>query len=289
MWDPSQFDVTRATLYLSLMKKTTTQQNLKKPQKKFKCPQCGRSFQNAQGLSGHLRYLHPKPERPATIPQPAAKQKTKVGAAALVPSTAAHEHLQAAFAVLSQRGPEIEAEIARLEALKAQKEIIQRELEAVKAALKVFGISSTDEKVETERGKEPTLLDTREAAVANADASPGEHPGILEAATILESTADPRNSQLPAQRANTSQNGQSLRRDAGKAPEFTGNKTEFVRAVVESRGSAGAAPKDIDQVFVQRRIEKSKNAIYNALDSLVRQKKLRKKEGQYFSLESANA
>jgi len=170
--------------------------------------------------------------------------------------------------------------------LKAEKEIIQRELEAVKAALKVFGVreSSADERVETERAKGSTLLDTREEG-----ASPGEQPGILEAATILESTADPRNSQLPAQRANTSQNGQSLRRDAGKAPEFTGNKTEFVRAVVESRGSAGAAPKDIDQVFVQRRIEKSKNAIYNALDSLVRQKKLRKKEGQYFSLESANA
>jgi len=61
-----------------------------------------------------------------------------------------------------------------------------------------------------------------------------------------------------------------------------------VRAVVQSRGSAGAAPKDINQVFVERRIEKSKNAIYNALESLVRQKKLRKKEGQYFSLESAN-
>jgi hypothetical protein len=289
MWDPSQFDVTRATLYLSLMKKTTTQQNLRKPPKKFKCPQCGKSFQNAQGLSGHLRYLHPKPKRLATIPQPEAKQKTKVAAPAVVPSTAAHEHLQAAFAVLSQRGPEIEAEITRLEALKAEKEIIQRELGAVKAALKVFGISFTDVKVETERGKETTLLDTREAAVANADASSGEHPGILEAASSLESTADPRNRQLPAQRANTSQNGQSLRPDAGKAPEFTGNKTEFVRAVVESRGSAGAAPKDIDQVFVQRRIEKSKNAIYNALDSLVRQKKLRKKEGQYFSLESANA
>jgi hypothetical protein len=192
---------------------------------------------------------------------------------------------------LSQRGPEIEAEIARLEALKAEKEIIQRELEAVKAALMVFAVreSLADEKVETERAKGSTLLDTREAAVANADASPGEHPRILEAASILESTADHRNRQLPAQRANTSQNGQSLRPDAGKAPEFTGNKTEFVRAVVESRGSAGAAPKDIDQVFVERRIEKSKNAIYNALDSLVRQKKLRKKEGQYFSLESANA
>ena len=288
MWDPSQFDATRATLYLILMKKTTTQKNLREPQKEFKCPQCGKSFQNAQGLSGHVRYLHPKPGRPAaTIPPPAAKQKTKVGAPALLPSTAAHEHLQAAFAVLSQRGPEIEAGIAHLEALKAEKEIIQRELEAVKAALKVFGVreSSADERVETERAKGSTLLDTPEAAVAKEGASPGEQPGILEAATILESTANHRNRQRPAQRANARRNGQSRRPDASKAPEFTGNKTEFVRAVVQSRGSAGAAPKDIDQVFVERGIEKSKNAIYNALDSLVRQKKLRKKEGHYFSLE----
>jgi hypothetical protein len=293
MWDPSQLDPTRATLYLILMKKMTTQKNPRKPQREFKCPQCGKSFQNAQGLSGHVRYLHPKPKRPAaTIPQPAAKQRTKVGASALVPSTAAHEHLQAAFAVLSQRGPEIEAEIARLEALKAEKEIIQRELEAVKAALKVFSAreSPADEKVETERAQGSTLLDTREAAGANADASPGGQPGIFEAATILKSTASHRDRQRTvAQRANTSQDGQSRRPDAGKAPEFTGNKTEFVRAVVQSRGSVGAAPKDINQVFVERRIEKSKNAIYNALESLVRQKKLTKKEGQYFSLESANA
>jgi hypothetical protein len=50
----------------------------------------------------------------------------------------------------------------------------------------------------------------------------------------------------------------------------------------------GATPKDIDEVFAKRRIERSKNAIYNALDSLVRQKKLRKHEGHYFYQESAN-
>ena len=73
---------------------------------------------------------------------------------------------------------------------------------------------------------------------------------------------------------------------ANRTPEFTGNKTEFVCAVVESRGSVGAAPKDIDQVFEQRGIKKSKNATYNALVSLVRQKKLKKKDGQYFYIGS---
>ena len=73
---------------------------------------------------------------------------------------------------------------------------------------------------------------------------------------------------------------------AGRTPEFTGNKTEFVRAVVQSRGSVGAAPKDIEQLFAERRIQKSKNAIYNALVSLVTQKKLKKKDGRYFYLEN---
>jgi hypothetical protein len=60
-----------------------------------------------------------------------------------------------------------------------------------------------------------------------------------------------------------------------------------VRAVVQSRGSVGTAPKDIEQVFAGRGIEKSKNAIYNALVSLVKQKKLKKKDGHYFYQESS--
>src|SRR5260370_17881304 len=91
-----------------------------------------------------------------------------------------------------------------------------------------------------------------------------------------------------AGRAKSGRNGQFQGASAREAPEFTGNKTEFVRAVVQSCGSAGAAPKDIDQVFLHRRIEKSKNAIYNALDSLVRQKKLKKEDGHYFYVESTS-
>jgi hypothetical protein len=46
-------------------------------------------------------------------------------------------------------------------------------------------------------------------------------------------------------------------------------------------------PRDIDQVFTERGIERSKNVIYNALHSLVRQKKLKKKDGNYFYMERA--
>jgi hypothetical protein len=76
--------------------------------------------------------------------------------------------------------------------------------------------------------------------------------------------------------------GQEEKIPGAKSPEFSGNKTDFVRAIVQFRGAAGATPKEIDQVFAARGIEKSKNAIYNALDSLVRQNKLKKKNGQYF-------
>jgi hypothetical protein len=89
----------------------------------------------------------------------------------------------------------------------------------------------------------------------------------------------PRHTSLEAQDAVTVK--------ADWTPEFTGNKTEFVRAVVESRETLGAVPKDIDQVFAERGIEKSRNAIYNALVSLVAQKKLKKKDGQYFYLENS--
>jgi uncharacterized C2H2 Zn-finger protein len=227
---------------LILMKKATAQKNSRQPQKRFKCPQCGKIFQNAQGLSGHLRYLHFKPKRPASVPEPAAKQQAKVSAPAPVSSTGAHEHLKAAFAVLKQRDGEIDQAITRLEALTAERETVRRELAAVTAALNVFGERGVagDEGVETEPPKVDTALDTQEAEDAKA----------------------------------------------GWTPEFTGNKTEFVRVVVQSRGPVGAEPKDIAQVFAERSIEKSKNAIYNALVSLVTQKKLKKKDGRYFYLES---
>lgn len=67
------------------------------------------------------------------------------------------------------------------------------------------------------------------------------------------------------------------------SPAFDGNKTEFVRALVEDRGSNGAVPKDIADVFTARGIGRSENLIYNALSTLVKQKKLKKQDGRYFA------
>ncbi len=183
-------------------------------------------------------------------------------------SSGAHQHLQSAFAVLRQREQEIEAEIARLEALKPEKESIQRELEAVKAALDVFGERkpAADGDVEAEGSKGSTSLDTPETVDSTEESIPEP------------STRTQHRQRSVAEKASAPRNGKSGGND-GKAPEFTGNKTQFVQAIVRSSGSAGISPKDIDQMFVKRRIEKSKNAIYNALDSLVRQKKITERRG----------
>lgn len=203
---------------------------------KFTCAHCGKNFQNAQGLSGHIRYQHP--DGKVSVKSGEGRHDLQVKASSPAANTGAHGHLQAAFAMLSQRDREIEEEIARLQSLTAEKEIIRRELDAVKSALAVLSERESDADTEAPAGAgKDTPLHTEDGKTSN-----------------------------------------------GKGPEFTGNKTDFVRALVEFRGAAGATPKDIDQVFTQRRIEKSKNAIYNALDSLVRQNKLKKKDGQYFFL-----
>jgi hypothetical protein len=80
----------------------------------------------------------------------------------------------------------------------------------------------------------------------------------------------------------SSGNGEVQGPQAAALPEFTGNKTDFVRAIVRARGSLGATPSEIDEVFKARQIEKSKNFIYNALDALVKQNKFKRDNGRYF-------
>src|SRR5205814_9103147 len=68
------------------------------------------------------------------------------------------------------------------------------------------------------------------------------------------------------------------------APVFTGSKRDFVAAIVKARGISGATPKEVSDIFSARGIARSKNLIYNALSFLVKQRKLEKKDGRYFSV-----
>ena len=64
----------------------------------------------------------------ASVPMPGA-----------VPNSGAHEHLQTALQELTQRNQQIEADLARLEGLQAEKEINRKQIDAVNAALQAFG------------------------------------------------------------------------------------------------------------------------------------------------------
>ena len=86
----------------------------------------------------------------------------------------------------------------------------------------------------------------------------------------------------PASAQTKKKSNRASRSGTGTAPEFNGSKTDFVRAVVEARGSSGATPTDINEAFAARRIDKSKNLVYNSLNALTKQKKLKKKGERYF-------
>jgi hypothetical protein len=81
----------------------------------------------------------------------------------------------------------------------------------------------------------------------------------------------------------TEKRSQLKESETAETPEFTGNKTEFVRAVVEARGPSGTTASEIGEAFTTRRIDRSRNLIYNALSALVKQKTLKKQGNRYFS------
>jgi hypothetical protein len=140
---------------------------------KFVCPECAKEFQNLAGLRGHLAYKHKAPtkmekstkrrsvgvppkgatvtpkssatqSRPRTeslqTPKalPVTRSAPKVPVAA-VSNNGAHEHLKTALRELTQRNRQIDEELARMEGLQAEKEIVSKQIDAVSAALQAFG------------------------------------------------------------------------------------------------------------------------------------------------------
>ena len=103
---------------------------------------------------------------------------------------------------------------------------------------------------------------------------------VGQAKRVLDSRSE-QSSRASAQTATKRSKPQEP--ETAATPEFTGNKTDFVRAVVEAHGSSGAAPREIDEAFTTRAIGRSRNLIYSALGALVKQKKLKKKGDRYFS------
>ena len=80
---------------------------------------------------------------PASVLETTPASTVSVAASVLMPgavlNSGAHEHLQTALQELTQRNQQIETDLARLEGLQAEKEIIRKQIDAVNAALQAFG------------------------------------------------------------------------------------------------------------------------------------------------------
>lgn len=107
--------------------------------------------------------------------------------------------------------------------------------------------------------------------------------GMTEIAETTQRTATAVERQSPTDERAAGQTGITRESGTDRGPEFTGNKTDFVAAIVRARGPSGAAPKEVGDVFAARGISRSRNLIYNALSLLVKQNKLQKNGGRYFS------
>jgi uncharacterized C2H2 Zn-finger protein len=137
----------------SAMPKAT--QNRKKA---LRCPHCGKTFQRAQALGGHVRYVHADK---LGLPKVATtKRKAKTGGkrptlkdtkpptlpvgtggslrGAPLLNTGAHEHLTTALEMLMQRSRQIEEELGRVETLQAEQAAIRKQIDAINAAMQVF-------------------------------------------------------------------------------------------------------------------------------------------------------
>jgi hypothetical protein len=90
--------------------------------------------------------------------------------------------------------------------------------------------------------------------------------------------------QFPTDEASAGNVGIAQASGTETTPVFSGSKTDFVAAIVKARGISGATPKEVSDIFSARRIPRSRNLIYNALSLLIKQRKLEKKDGRYFSV-----
>lgn len=125
-----------------------------KPAEKFVCPECAKEFQNLAGLRGHLAYKHKapikvekstksqsarvQPKAAATVTPKSSAPEPKPRPESAGSNTGAHEHLKTALLALTERNGQIDEELARMEGLRVEKEIISKQIDAVNAALHAF-------------------------------------------------------------------------------------------------------------------------------------------------------
>ncbi len=103
----------------------------------------------------------------------------------------------------------------------------------------------------------------------------------LKTTVTLFGIPEPSDLPEPAKAADIEMESPSVSPAGADELEFTGNKRDFVTAIVKSRGSEGVTPKEIETIFSDRKIEKGRNLIYNALSLLVKQGLMKRDGGRY--------
>jgi hypothetical protein len=119
-----------------------------------------------------------------------------------------------------------------------------------------------------------------------AHAGQAHRTEATQTAETAQQNIVPSEGQFPPNGAAASETAIARASGTEAGADFSGSKTDFVAAIVKERGTSGATPKEVGDVFSARRIARSRNLIYNALSALVKQRKLAKKDGRYFSLSS---
>jgi hypothetical protein len=136
--------------------------------------------------------------------------------------------------------------------------------------------------IESQRAEMAAYERVLEIELAHAGQSQRADAG--ETADGAPGKTTPTEGKVPTDEASAGNAGIAPASGTETAPVFSGSKTDFVAAIVKARGISGATPKEVSDVFSARGIARSKNLIYNALSLLVKQKKLKKKDGRYFSV-----
>src|SRR5689334_12521189 len=122
-----------------------------------------------------------------------------------------------------------------------------------------------------------------------AHAGRSQQADTVETADGAQGKITPTDAQVPTNEASAGNTGIAPESGTETAPVFSGSKTDFVAAIVKARGISGATPKEVSDIFSARGVARSKNLIYNALSLLVKQRKLEKKDGRYFSVSAASS
>ncbi len=212
------------------------------PKSLLKCPFCSKTSSHGAGLASHIRSAHPEEHASAGSPFEAPVR----------PNAPDPSPVTLATSLIKGGADSTRDLLGKAYAqLTQRKRVIEEQLSRFDD-LKIE-LETIDAQVESLKGT-VTLFGITEQPAGSPES--GE-AAVLELEAPVATSAD------------------------AEGLEFTGNKRDFVTAIVKSRGSEGITPREIERIFSDRKIEKGRNLIYNALSLLVKQGRMKRDGGRY--------